>query len=153
MRGIGKGQTIKLLVIPEIVDRINVQVSIGSGNITKDSDNVHQFLKDIVSWLVINSMRVDGVQFNLLCEQSVANIWRKRCFAMLRKDYATIDDFKASSVQVNRSLQVFRERIDFEIENSIPHSVLYSEKVTKLIVEHKDVLALEVDRLYIFFRL
>jgi hypothetical protein len=39
-----------------------------------------QYLRDVVSWLMINSMRVDGVQYNLLCEQSVGNIWRKRCF-------------------------------------------------------------------------
>lgn len=32
-------------------------------------------------------MRVDGVQYNLLCEQSVHNIWRKRCFHLLKGEF------------------------------------------------------------------
>lgn len=66
MRGIGKGQTIKLLVVPEIADRINTQVRIGAGlPLPKSASvqtqvqvpvptDVRQFLKDVVSWLVIN---------------------------------------------------------------------------------------------------
>jgi hypothetical protein len=123
MRGIGKGQTIKLLVVPEIADRIDTQVSIGAGKgqpaqankyqlqgtNPKELDSVvtdPQFLKDVVSWLMINSMRVDGVQYNLLCEQSVGNIWRKRCFNTLRSDYKSIDSFDHCPPQLNRSLQV-----------------------------------------------
>lgn len=154
MRGIGKGQTIKLLVVPEIADRIDTQVSIGAGlGQPAQSDKYQmqgvnpreietivttpQFLKDVVSWLMINSMRVDGVQYNLLCEQSVGNIWRKRCFNTLKSDYKSIDSFDHCPPQLNRALQVFRERIDFEIENSIPQTVKYSEKIKKLIDLHK----------------
>jgi hypothetical protein len=143
MRGIGKGQTIRLLVVPEILSRIQTQVSIGAtGRPGADSARVgmvdqKQFLNDVVSWLVINSMRVDGVQYNLLCEQSVGNIWRKRCFLTLRSDFRSIDNFDQCPPQLNRSLQVFRERIDFEIENSIPQSLKYSEKIFKLIKEHR----------------
>ena len=118
MRGIGKGQTIKLLVVPEIADRIYTQVSIGEGKYVDKRagvppiTDIKQFLKDVVSWLVINSMRVDGVQYNLLCEQSVTNIWRKRCFSTLLSEYKTIDSLDANStVLANRGLQVFRERI------------------------------------------
>ena len=153
MRGIGKGQTIKLLVVPEIADRIDTQVSIGAGLMkegqertpvpVKDFGNnldglvtTPQYLKDVVSWLMINSMRVDGVQYNLLCEQSVGNIWRKRCFNTLKGDYKSIDSFDHCPPQLNRALQVFRERIDFEIENSIPQTVKYSEKINKQISLH-----------------
>jgi hypothetical protein len=146
MRGIGKGQTIRLLVVPEILSRIQTQVAIGAtGRPATDSAPLQQisatgqkqFLNDVVSWLVINSMRVDGVQYNLLCEQSVGNIWRKRCFVTLRSDFRSIDNFDHCPPQLNRSLQVFRERIDFEIENSIPQSVKYSEKIFKSIKEHR----------------
>jgi hypothetical protein len=153
MRGIGMGQTITLLVVPEIADRIDTQVSIGAGRGTpaesdkyqlqgtnpRELDNVvttPQFLKDVVSWLMINSMRVDGVQYNLLCEQNVGNIWRKRCFNTLKSDYKSIDSFDHCPPQLNRALQVFRERIDFEIENSIHQTVKYSEKINKLISIH-----------------
>ncbi len=155
--GIGKGQTIKLLVVPEISDRINTQVSIGAGIIQSQSislpppttssssttaatlinnQELKQFLQDVLSWLMINSMRVDGVQFNLLCEQSVGNIWRKRTFRTLLTNYRFIDEVTHSPIEVTRALQVFRERIDFEIENSIPKSIRYSEKILQHINAH-----------------
>jgi hypothetical protein len=140
MRGIGKGQTITLLVTPEVSDLIAKQVSIGAtgapyahgvGDLTKES-----FFKDTISWLVINSMRVDSVQYNLLCEQSVSNIWRKRCFSNLVLSYRELDSIDKCPPQASRSLQVFRERVDLEIENAIPTSERYSEKIRKLIDNH-----------------
>lgn len=138
MRGIGKGQTIILFVTPEVNDLIKKHVSIGATGKAGapgvgDATNSVRFLKDVVSWLVINSMRVDSIQYNLLCEQSVSNIWRKRCFNVLMKGYRDIDSMDRCSPQVVRALKVFRERLDFEIENSIPLSIKYSEKIKKLI--------------------
>jgi len=99
MRGIGKGQTIRLLIIPEIEQRIRIQVSMGKG-VSQDSifslssnlsdSSLKIYLQDVICWLVINSMRVDGIQFNLLCEQSVMNIWRKRVFDLLKKDFRAV---------------------------------------------------------------
>ena len=136
MRGIGKGQTLCLLVVPEIEDRIRTQVAIGAGTTTQSivstSTDSRQYLRDVLSWLTINSMRVDGIQFSLLCEQSVGNIWRKRAFSTLRLDYRSVDTVNCSP-ELDRSLQVFRERIDFEIENSVPLTTLYSEKIASLI--------------------
>ena len=91
-----------------------------------------QYLKDVVSWLVINSMRVDGIQFDLLCEQNVTNVWRKRAFNMLKKDYRIVDA-PVEKPELMTSLQVFRERIDFVVENSVPQSTRYSDKVAAAI--------------------
>ena len=66
------------------------QVAIGSGRTVEQvaaQEDARQFLRNVLSWLVINSMRVDGIQFNLLCEQSVANVWRKRAFYRLRTEF------------------------------------------------------------------
>ena len=103
MRGIGKGQTIRLLIIPEIEQRIRIQVSMGKG-VSQDSifslssnlsdSSLKIYLQDVICWLVINSMRVDGIQFNLLCEQSVMNIWRKRVFDLLKKDFRAVFAYK-----------------------------------------------------------
>ena len=110
--------------------------TITSNNNNIDSRDLKQFLQDVLSWLMINSMRVDGVQFNLLCEQSVGNIWRKRTFRTLLTNYRFIDEVTHSPIEVTRALQVFRERIDFEIENSIPKSLRYSEKILQHINAH-----------------
>ena len=99
-------------------------------------EDARQFLRNVLSWLVINSMRVDGIQFNLLCEQSVANVWRKRAFSGICGGYLKIDAMDCPK-ELSESLQVFRERIDFEIENSVPQTVRYSEKISKIIAEHR----------------
>ena len=147
MRGIGRGQTIRLICVPEIMERIATHVAIGKGE-TRSNDNLlldeGQFLKDVVSWLNINSMRVDSIQFNLLSEQSVANIWRKRAFANLRSDFRYIDA-KEVPRGLAQSLQLFRERIDFDIENSVPVSQPYSEKIRKAITDHQNMLSTDAD--------
>ncbi len=76
----------------------------------------------------------------------MGNIWRKRCFLTLRSDFRSIDNYDQCPPQLNRALQIFRERIDFEIENSIPQSVKYSEKIGKLMREHRFVLRLRFAR-------
>jgi hypothetical protein len=68
------------------------------------------------------------------------------CFSTLLGDYRSIDSFEQCPPQLNHALRVFRERIDFEIENSIPQSVRYSEKIQKSIGIHGDLLSLEADR-------
>jgi hypothetical protein len=40
-------------------------------------DRTTQALRDVCAWLTINSFRTEKVQFDLLCEQSVKNVWRK----------------------------------------------------------------------------
>lgn len=37
-----------------------------------------QLLKDVIAWLVINSMRSDSIQFNLLCEQVSAHLLEQK---------------------------------------------------------------------------
>ena len=54
MRGIGKGQTICLFVIPEIDEKIRAQVSVGSGRPVDRVRSESQYLKDVLSWLSIN---------------------------------------------------------------------------------------------------
>jgi hypothetical protein len=116
------------------------QVSIGAGSTeSRQASSNEKLLKDILSWLVINSMRVDGIQFNLLCEQSVTNVWRKRSFLALTDGHRLLDSDSCSKL-LNQSLQVFRERIDFEIENSVPITERYSEKIATIIESHRYIL-------------
>jgi hypothetical protein len=84
MRGIGQGQTIALMVVPEIKKLMFTQCQLGLGKpqpapedpvpVVEDA----QLLIDVAAWLNINSVRSEQLQFNLLCEQSISNVWRKR---------------------------------------------------------------------------
>jgi hypothetical protein len=40
-------------------------------------------LQDIVAWLVTNSMRSERTQFDQLCAQNLANVWRQNAFTQL----------------------------------------------------------------------
>lgn len=83
-------------------------------------------------------MRVDGVQFNLLCEQNVSNIWRKTAFAGLLAHTSEVDLANTiTSKEIGKSLTVFRERIDFQIENTVPEAEKYSKKISAMVDAHK----------------
>ena len=49
-----------------------------------------QLFKDVTAWLVLNQMRSEKTQFNLLCEQNVSNVWRKRAFRSLVNSRAVV---------------------------------------------------------------
>ena len=106
MRGIGSGQKVDLLVVPEVLELVHTHVGAGlgiSGGAQGHRSTVHeklgalgtpkrdaQVLKDVTAWLVLNQMRSEKTQFNLLCEQNVANVWRKRAFGSLVHSRAVI---------------------------------------------------------------
>ena len=102
MRGIGIGQTIELLVIPEVLELMHANLAAaqglrggaaehrkshealgewgGAGNSSssKNDRRTAQLCKDVAAWLCLNQMKSEKTQFNLLCEQTVCNVWRKR---------------------------------------------------------------------------
>ncbi|KPA78926.1 hypothetical protein ABB37_05990 [Leptomonas pyrrhocoris] len=78
MRGIGKGQRLCLYLIPEVVSRIHE--ALGAGFRTGD------MLKDVPAWLLLNSMKIEGLQFFKLSLQELANVWRKKAIAHLLRD-------------------------------------------------------------------
>jgi hypothetical protein len=54
MRGIGKGQTIHLYIIPEVQNRINEELA---------AEKTGRPELDVPAWLLINSMRTESLQF------------------------------------------------------------------------------------------
>ena len=62
MRGIGKGQTIKLVLVPEILGLVKTHCSeqaVGVG------------LEDVIIWLLSNSMANEKIASVTLCQQEV----------------------------------------------------------------------------------
>ena len=87
MRGIGNGQTIHVLVIPEVMELMQAEAKFDKVHVPAplvvDANPV--VLQAISTWLVVNSMRAEKLQFNLLCEQSARNVWRKRAYGTLMR--------------------------------------------------------------------
>ena len=50
-----------------------------------------EVLTSFTAWLVVNSMRSERVQFNALCMQNLANIWRKNALRELMAEHARFE--------------------------------------------------------------
>lgn len=116
MRGIGKGQTIELFVIPEVMKLIQGQVQRqnqfspgfaqqqaqpAGGDLLSMAATVSptggaaggagmtglQLLTNVAAWLTVNGMKSENMQFRMLCHQSVQNVLRKRSYHMLTACY------------------------------------------------------------------
>lgn len=78
MRGIGVGQTLKVYMIPEVKKRIIGELAAANGATAEEQKRIAQAdaqamsqqvsLTDICTWLVINSMKTEKTQFNMLVE-------------------------------------------------------------------------------------
>ena len=87
MRGIAKGQRIHVLLIPEVEDLIARELAAArlprpttDRRAAADEQTTKAVLVACVAWLIVNSMRVERVQFNRLCVQNVTNVFRKVAF-------------------------------------------------------------------------
>jgi Ca2+-binding EF-hand superfamily protein len=152
MRGINKGQTIHIMIIPEVKDLIIRELSRGKAVLQDFSwwgaaikndgtcnNAVQRVLCDVSAWLVVNSMRSERVQFNQLCIQNVANVYRKGAFSHLLSghtllkishDYQRIAATESGGVKtLLDSLQVFCEPIDFALEECVRDAIQFSESI------------------------
>eukprot|EP01012_Entosiphon_sulcatum_P062087 TRINITY_DN8821_c0_g1_i1.p1 TRINITY_DN8821_c0_g1~~TRINITY_DN8821_c0_g1_i1.p1 ORF type:complete len:4205 (-),score=604.71 TRINITY_DN8821_c0_g1_i1:28-12642(-) len=146
MRGIGIGQRIAVIVIPEVARLIRTQVALGldipideraaaTAQLPQDQQS-RQLLQDVCAWLVINSMRSEKIQFNLLCQQNLTNLWRKKAYSTLLQQGQLLSREGTGAGAVGTSLDLLRERIDYTVANSLPDPVPYSEKMKILAQRH-----------------
>ena len=117
MRGIGKGQRIFLYVIPEVDELVKREVS-------RASLSNKQQLTDIaavMAWLVINSMKSERLQFNLLQMQNATNIWRKNAFRKLLDSPQLLTTVESDpSGLLKRALDVFQEEVQYTLPDIVP---------------------------------
>ena len=108
MRGIGKGQTIELFIIPEVMRLIGDQEARLLARQGQGPPSPHgtdpfavqpanapaphgsagrKLLVDVAAWLTVNGMKSENMQFRMLCDQSINNVSRKRTYALLNNHY------------------------------------------------------------------
>merc|ERR1712130_829731 len=92
-------------------------------------------------------MRSEKVQFDMLCEQNVRNVWRKKGFNKLLKESHTIGE--QADPNIHKVLDIFSERIDYSVDNAIPVKIPFTKKIDKLISEHKMFLAGDYEKMQI----
>ena len=107
MRGIGRGQTLRLFITPEIVKLMRVHVGAAGfkrhydemmARCTPDdsspdilsspaTEDLPLILMDAAAWLIVNGMLSETIQYHMLCEQNCNNVWRKKCLKALLDQY------------------------------------------------------------------
>ena len=144
MRGIGKGQTVNVYIVPEVKKLIDGTDSGGGGG----GGNSNNVLSNVSAWLVVNSMRSETLQQNLLLEQSMKNVWRKRAYECLKDDYvesiygSNPNHLNKQKLNVNKSLDIFRERVDYHISNKFSDGMNKTllKKLKDLAQEHHKII-------------
>ena len=74
MRQIGRGQTLTTVIVPEVVELVH-EVSNEADDYT--GDDQRGWLHDIISWLISNSLEVEGLMQSQLVVQEAKNIPRR----------------------------------------------------------------------------
>lgn len=126
MRGIGKGQTIELFIIPEVMRLLQDQHTRISQQQAPAQSVVHtpqssyasdllslsplhqspsvasfgsqkQLLVNVAAWLTVNGMKSENMQFRMLCHQSIDNVFRKRAYRILTTHYRELTQIAFSS--------------------------------------------------------
>jgi hypothetical protein len=124
MRGIGQGQRIHLLIIPEVkklisehIKECGVSFRKGLQSSSAEEAKVRQ-LDEVVAWLLLNGMRVEHTQFKMLSEQQLHNVWRKVAF---RSVLAGVPFFGVSHSSTNLA-KTLRERLFGKKKSDNKHS-------------------------------
>jgi hypothetical protein len=187
MRGIGKGQKIHCMIIPEIgqlmarefaaarkrdtnlsgvkflrqVSSRGIEGTVAKQTI-KDAlpetfdiarmqvEDPAAVLREIVAWLVVNSMRSEQIQWSMLCIQNCSNIFRKTAFeVMLRAGTAdpiasmqspldVSSEDPVNQLSAGASIEVFTETIDFSLDSAVPDPAPFETKLRTMLEDHAE---------------
>jgi len=132
MRGIGKGQKIELLLIPEVVSLVNV--SLGQvGGITEEEQAANtskldkgstawnqKMAVDVIEWLVLNGICTDERKHVVLCGQSLRNVWKQAASTVLEEAPSSDVLSWLSIASSSLALNVLRNRVDTDVPSDLP---------------------------------
>merc|ERR1712137_916904 len=156
MRGIGKGQTIQLYIIPEVQHRIETDLGQPGEGIASLLSGRPEL--DVPAWLLLNSMRMESIQFIQMSTQELHNVWRKKALASLFSEVEQhslhaspppsqgerLRRFGNPSLPVEilhwlrRSVAQFREPISYAVDDCVPVPQSYVDKLQVIVKENED---------------
>jgi len=150
MRGIGKGQTITLFLTPEVQNRIQQELPDASGRPEVD----------VPAWLLVNSMRMESLQFVQLSVQEIHNVWRKRALESLSDEVRENAANQGDSVRMRRfadegeqtgwlrqCVNQFREPIGFPVADIVPVPQPFGGRLRQLVEENASFMVEEREQI------
>lgn len=127
MRGIGKGQTLVVIVIPEVAGLVESTCAAARGGVRAKLQGgaSQEGLRDVASWLIVNGMRSEEVQANMLAGQCMANVWRRSSYRRLIK-LAKEGLITKGRKRENSALNSFQVQDDCIISSLFQSSLIYA---------------------------
>lgn len=133
VQGIGQGQTIELLASPAVLALVRSEMTKADGE-ARSGDRTD--LADIAGWLHINSIHSETLQFSLLSEQKVRNVWRKAAFNELCRRREEVGSSKEDE-ELRKAVAVFRDRVDMDVQSEVLKPVASAARIAALVEDHK----------------
>ncbi|KAJ1458452.1 hypothetical protein M885DRAFT_614307 [Pelagophyceae sp. CCMP2097] len=146
LRGLGKGQTLVMFLIPELAGCV-------ADATCKQRDDVRArfaepgwprgLLPDVLSALAVAAIRIERANFFLLAEQNVLNVARKVGHAELLRHRGSVGSQSDAEGRqwLRHCLDVFRTRVDFGVENAMPKPKPFSERIATHIEENVELMS------------
>ncbi|KAF7457140.1 EF hand family protein [Cryptosporidium felis] len=96
------------------------------------------FLRCLCGWLLIQSITREFEQSQLLCVQSLENIWRKKAFSRMVSEHVHWEDGSFDQRE-DLLVDVFVERLSFEIPSSVPLGVSLRERLKSRLADYREL--------------
>lgn len=136
MRGIGKGQTIHVFLIPEIQHQLNLSDRWG-----ETGGHPDLLLTQVPAWLLCNSMRMERMQLIQLSKQEIDNVWRKQALKVLLQTQSSSLAQRFDSDKTRQAIELYRETISFDIETDMSNDKSLHEKMVGVVKTYNDSLS------------
>jgi hypothetical protein len=114
MRGIGSGQTIKVMVTPEVAACVRRECIVASHD-----DQAPQRMPElslVCTWLLKRQDANDDALSQLLQRQAEEHADRRVAFDLLRNSLDLIGTQVSDSTQLDKAIDIFRDRVDHMVE-------------------------------------
>ena len=143
MRAVGRGQTITLLLTPQVSHLVRVEVARLQRRPTSEQKGLRdasheQALKVVCAWLLVNLMRTEDVQAGLLAEQRLAHVFRQRALEHLLAHHRRCGAADARDHE-RRALSIFMEPMAHHVAADVPEPPR-GEKALDMAARHEGFL-------------
>ncbi|CAJ1357562.1 unnamed protein product, partial [Effrenium voratum] len=125
MRGLGKGQKLRMMITPELAKKVAGAVG------AEGSLGLH----DAVAFMLSNQFDSEGKQFAALQLQNLATVWRRTC---LQKLMAAEEPQQRE--QMRAEVESFLESLRFPVETKVQEPLKLHEKMAKMAEEQVAVM-------------
>ncbi|CAK8997192.1 unnamed protein product, partial [Durusdinium trenchii] len=127
MRGLGKGQKLRMMIAPELAKKV-------AGVVKTDGE---LGLHDAVAFMLSNQFDSEGKQFAALQLQNLATVWRQHALDDLMKEPEVK---KRESKEMRDQVEAFLESLRFPVETNVHEPLTLDQKMQNMTDEQAHIM-------------